>query len=196
MDVEVQTRSTLRERLSRETRAFHNEIEAVMELDRPNFTSEDYFKYLIRFRHFYREFEAFVEASETSAAAFYSGGREKLGLLNLDLLGSDFETNAAASVDFANILPTEEHLWGAIYVVEGSTLGGQFLTRKFEKKFGAEILNRTHFFNSYGDQVGKCWQATVSAINHMRLDSNQNDNVIEGAKRTFVAMGEYFKNIR
>lgn len=195
MDVNLEPRENLRESLARATRAHHDEIEKVMALDRSDFSVEDYFVYLSKFRNFYRDFESFVEKSPTSAAAFYSGGRRKLGLIDLDLIGLGKVTTATSSeVDFAALYPTDAYLWGAIYVIEGSTLGGQFLTRKFQKNFGESIVDRTHFFNSYGDQVGKCWQETVRAINQLELSDSEIKNAIEGAKRTFVAMGRYFES--
>lgn len=193
MDVNIQTQPNLRERLARSTRSDHDQIEQLMALDRPDFSVDNYFEHLVRFRRFYRDFESHLESSGTSAALFYSGGRRKLGLIDLDL--NEVESlpqSMKPKTDFASLLPTEAHLWGAIYVIEGSTLGGQFLTRKFEKTFGDAVRNRTHFFNSYGSQVGKCWQETVRTINQLQLSENETENAIEGARRTFAAMGRYF----
>jgi len=72
-------------------------------------------------------------------------------------------------------------LVGMIYVMEGSTLGGQFLARKIGDKFP------TRFFSGYGENTAQKWQEFWLFANTVCAD-NQYEEVAQMAMSLFESM--------
>jgi heme oxygenase len=105
-------------------------------------------------------------------------------LADLEVLGISQE--AAATVNAAAIpqVQTLAQVLGSLYVLEGSTLGGQLLTRHFEKSLGLRGGAGCSFFASYGNDVGKMWTEFRNAlVNH--ADPSTHPEIIESAIETF-----------
>ena len=77
---------------------------------------------------------------------------------------------------------------GAMYVMEGSTLGGQYIARHVERLFGLAPGKGDAYFRGYGEQTGAMW----SAFRHMlgAVPEQHTDTVIAAAKATFAYVHE------
>jgi heme oxygenase len=80
--------------------------------------------------------------------------------------------------------------FGALYVIEGSTLGGLFISQMIKKQLslGDESLT---FFQSYGDRLTTMWDSFKSALDHQAETEEEREMIISGAKATF----EKFKSV-
>ena len=87
-------------------------------------------------------------------------------------------------------LPDEAHAWGALYVLEGATLGGQLLRRHLASRLNLDGRGLA-FFSSYGEQVGPRWKAFGAALDARcsREDAAFQAGVLDGATRTFALFG-------
>ncbi len=54
---------------------------------------------------------------------------------------------------------------GALYVLEGSSLGRQVMLSKLAERLDIRPDWAGHFFSGYGKQTGAMWQAFVAALN-------------------------------
>ena len=72
---------------------------------------------------------------------------------------------------------------GALYVVEGSTLGGVQLARALKAAHSGEGRS---FFLGYGDQHGAMWRSFLKKLEDCASSEADDDAVIEGAIRTFA----------
>lgn len=80
---------------------------------------------------------------------------------------------------------------GAAYVVEGSTLGGQVLSRHLATHLGLHD-GGGRYFRSYGSEVGPRWQEFRADL--VRHSSPENDPIIlRAAEATFAAWGDWFE---
>lgn len=112
--------------------------------------------------------------------------RWKTPLLTKDLAvwGARFE-NCPICIDVPD-LETMGSAFGCLYVLEGSTLGGQIIAREVYKHLGLTPENGCRFFSSYGAEVGPMWKSfgryleTWCAANEARRDE-----VLESAADTF-----------
>ncbi|OUJ72334.1 biliverdin-producing heme oxygenase [Hymenobacter crusticola] len=77
-------------------------------------------------------------------------------------------------------LQTWPQLLGAMYVLEGSTLGGQVIARQLAK---AGIPTRT-YFKGYGEQTGPMWKSFCSLLTQAATETNH-DEIVQSASRTF-----------
>lgn len=56
------------------------------------------------------------------------------------------------------------HLAGYLYVLEGSTLGGQILLRLIHSQLGFGAAGGATYFASYGSEVGTMWRACLTSL--------------------------------
>jgi heme oxygenase len=77
-------------------------------------------------------------------------------------------------------LATWPQLLGTMYVVEGSTLGGQVISRQLAK---ANIPLRS-YFSGYGERTGSLWKAFCQLLNQEATPENQAE-LVQSASLTF-----------
>lgn len=184
--------SNLRDQLRHETRQEHHDLEKALDLFSAQFNATDYRNLLAKFFDFHIAFDAYltVKAHEgISATKFYLEGRSKKDWLAQDVnfLGMDNLANIRrlSHDDFAFLLPSTEHIWGAIYVIEGSTLGGQILARHFTKTLGLFPEAGLRFFTAYGSETKAKWNDTLRQLDALAIQDVRHANIILGAKSTF-----------
>ena len=120
--------------------------------------------------------------------------RRKASALENDLKALQISLPKLASVE--TLPKIENHLQtiGAMYVMEGSTLGGKYIVKMIEKQLDTTDLSSLTFFKSYGDDTEKMWQIFKNALDNFPLTSTEKDIVINAANDTFVTFNSWFDN--
>jgi len=77
----------------------------------------------------------------------------------------------------------------ALYVLEGSIMGGPYIVQMLNK-YG--ITEGTSFFSGYGADTGKMWGAFTAVLNHYGEDPSSHAKAIEVANETFSRFGDVF----
>ena len=77
---------------------------------------------------------------------------------------------------------------GAMYVVEGSTLGGRFIAGHVEVALGLEPGAGDAYFRGHGEATGALWRELKSIL--AAVPEKHAPQLIAAAKRTFRAFGE------
>jgi len=80
-------------------------------------------------------------------------------------------------------LGTWPQLLGAMYVVEGSTLGGQVISRQLAK---ANIPLRS-YFSGYGERTGPLWKVFCQLLSQEATPENQAE-MVQSASLTFQTL--------
>lgn len=83
-------------------------------------------------------------------------------------------------------LHTFSQLLGAMYVVEGSTLGGQVITRQLDR---AGIPLR-RYFTGYGERTGPMWKTFCRLLPEAALAADQ-DEIVASACLTFKRLDQW-----
>mgnify|MGYP000988652637 CR=1 FL=1 len=171
------------------TQVLHEEVEKKLNAGKifsPHYTTEDY-KELIRQHYiFFNLFEKLVFSSLSPEISdrIDVAGRTKLLYLEKDMTELGLETNEKTTSELS--LTTEEAA-GFLYVMEGSTLGGNVI-----KKQLATLPQFTkipfHFFGCYGPSTGKQW-TTFKEVLDSSFTNNQYDNVLAGAVKAYSLLG-------
>jgi heme oxygenase len=178
----------LLERLRVETRPAHDQIEHALDLPGRMTSRDGYRAVLERFYGFHVAWEAAIEPVIADHAFFHP--RRKLDLLVQDLraLGLDDRTMAGLPRCLPLMpLPSPAAAFGAMYVVEGSTLGGSVIARHVERALGLRPEAGCAYFRSYGSATGRMWSAFRTRL--MAMSSPGVDDVIvASAQRTFDVM--------
>jgi heme oxygenase len=153
---------TRMQRLREATRVEHARAEESLPLLKPSLTLATYIRVLEAFYGFYEPLEPRVaRALAASASGKPLAGRDrKVALLLADLraLGkTQADIDALARCGDLPHVASASRAAGALYVVEGATLGGQVITRHLRATLGARVSDGTAFFSGYGDMTGPMW---------------------------------------
>lgn len=79
---------------------------------------------------------------------------------------------------------------GAMYVLEGSTLGGRFISKMIAEKLDLPDTEGIRFFTGYGSHTSEKWDLFKDLLNNYTASNMVENEVIEAANQTFTK----FKN--
>lgn len=174
-------------KLKEATREQHDGLESAVDVLNSEFSKEDYERVLTKFYRFYKALEPKMPEEELSANGFDQSERRKLPALEKDLkeLGIYDQVESLPDWDGAPSIDTTPKAFGAAYVMEGATLGGQVIGRSLRERLGITPENGGAFFYSYGPLVGPKWKAFGEAITNFSENNSEDDQIIQSAKDTF-----------
>jgi len=171
----------------------HQATEETVDLMRDDYTLDDYRNLLKRFYGFYKPFESKMQMalSENPIDLNHS---ERLNTPKIvkDLRSLGVSDEEISAIEFAEDLPlldTKENIYGSLYVIEGSTLGGQVISRHLKQKFDLDAENGATFFSGYGKETGKMWNEYRDAVTKFAENGANRDEIIAGANETFEKIG-------
>jgi heme oxygenase len=175
------------------TAALHREVESKLGLPDTITTLADYRRCLQSFYQLYRP----VERSFTRFTDWASNGLDLSVRVHSVRLAADLEALGIAPLDLEDaprssqpILPDFAHALGVMYVIEGSTLGSQFILPHLIKVLGKQIVGADSFFLGRGTETGALWGAFRTSLdNYGMAHPEKIADVIQGAQSTFEAIG-------
>lgn len=74
---------------------------------------------------------------------------------------------------------------GGMYVLEGSTLGGQIISRHLSKVLGDSVTGKTTYLSAYNGQTGSMWKVFLQLLCEAGATTAIEDEIIESAVNTF-----------
>ncbi|MDB4931159.1 MAG: heme oxygenase [Myxococcaceae bacterium] len=178
------------------TREEHLAIERQLRLMDPGVTLDDYRDYLARMLGYCEPLEAALVALPGLGAAVPDLDRR----LRSAAAARDLRELGAAAADVAALprcaelpaLGSVARGLGCLYVLEGSTLGGQFIARHLEARLGVGAGRGGSFVRSYGPEVGPMWRAFGAGLEaHCPREPEQRDAVVAAARDTFATLGRW-----
>ena len=177
------------EHLKARTRSHHERAEAALPLMDDGLTLDRYRDTLAAFLGVYRPMEERLGALHAwDVLGFEFERRRKARLIQRDLLALGLSAAEIALVPLCPELPrvdTPPRALGALYVMEGATLGGQVIRRRVGQILGLDAANGVAFFSSYGDAVGPMWKEFQALVRRSIASTDQMDDMIESAAATF-----------
>ena len=165
----------------------HQQLEALM---LPCLTSITQKHQYVQLLH---SFYGYFKPVEDAVAPFMSEAvlpdwhlRRKAQTILLDLAALQ---QKGESIRLANELPqiqTVPQALGALYVLEGSTLGGRGITKMLLKNEAAGLQpEHLQFFGGYGSHTGGMWTTFVNVLNSFQLTEAESAQMVEAANQTF-----------
>jgi heme oxygenase len=76
---------------------------------------------------------------------------------------------------------------GALYVAEGSALGGRDLARGLDRLLGMGVAEGRRFFIGRGTATGEAWRAYLALLSAAQPQPSACAEIIKGAVKTFAA---------
>ena len=172
------------------TRQAHMRIEGALTLLSPRLSKAEYLRVLEAFYGFYAELEPRIaaEAGEHRDALKLEI-RGKLALLALDLGGLGRRVDQIDALPRCTSVPeirTASQALGALYVLEGATLGGQVIARSLQAVLGISATSGAAFFNGYGGETRPMWKSFCDYVD--RAPGIETDMAVATAIDTFETL--------
>jgi heme oxygenase (biliverdin-IX-beta and delta-forming) len=176
------------------TAKLHLRAEELMNIPALMFDRGSYADTLNRFHGLYYPLEqALRQYSGWGRLGLNLRERSHVGRLSRDLVALGSEPSPQHASDIGE-LTSFEHALGALYVMEGSTLGGRIILRHLEASEIDVPIGAMAFFGGYGPATGSMWRSFVTKLDAFgALHPASRTVVQEGAQQTFLAMITWFE---
>lgn len=179
------------EKLRQSTAGIHKELDSwLMPLFRNVDNEEKYSKILKAFYGYYAPLMQRISVEiDTHYLPDFSHRRKADAILK-DL---DSINKKGDPIDHAGVLPhirNASDAFGALYVLEGSTLGGVFLSRMLGDAMNINEHNGLSFFYGYGQRSREMWSRFIEQINLFAIEKGDEQAILSSARVTF----QYFKD--
>jgi heme oxygenase (biliverdin-IX-beta and delta-forming) len=89
---------------------------------------------------------------------------------------------------FSTHYPTAAAAFGGMYVLEGSTLGGQIISKHLSKILGAAVAGKTTYLSAYASHTGTMWKSFLQLLCEAAASNNNEAEIIESAVNTFALL--------
>jgi heme oxygenase (biliverdin-IX-beta and delta-forming) len=171
------------EQLRRETLLDHNAVEKSVPLMDEELDVDTYVSYLLKLRGIIAAWEEWATPNAPAWIQPLLAARLRGQLLTVDLtwFGAD------ASGEARPALPEMKGvagLLGAMYVMEGSTLGGQLIARHVELVLNLTAGQGNAYFCGHNERTGKLWKEFCDLL-RTNVPDTETEAVIAAAKAMF-----------
>jgi heme oxygenase len=172
------------------TKEAHQALEKEVVLRLKNIRSNAGYAALLKFFYaYFNSLEQQIRPYITPDILPDYGARRNAAFLKNDIeaLGSD--TTGLPSGTTPEI---KNHLQalGALYVMEGSIMGGGIIVKMLEK---AGVTQGVSFFSGYGGNTPQMWSAFTAALNAQANGAGEKETVIRTANQTFSHFRRMFE---
>ncbi|WP_090603993.1 biliverdin-producing heme oxygenase [Parapedobacter koreensis] len=171
------------------TRVAHQQLEKTVVRRLKGIRSEaDYAAFLNYFYAYFRAVErAIAEYITPEVLPDYTERRNSDYLKrDIESLGGTTETLPTA---IAPSVDSTAAALGALYVLEGSIMGGPYIVQLLQKQ---GITAGFSFFSGYGAETGRMWSAFTEALDVQASGTGDRESVLRAAQETFERFGDVF----
>ncbi|WP_333853810.1 biliverdin-producing heme oxygenase [Epilithonimonas sp.] len=169
--------------LKEQTKQQHDDTEAKLQSQKifdKSYTLDDYKMLLIHNYQLISRYEPQIQEQLKAYPELKLDLRSKIDALKVDLNNLNIATkdeNPTQNLD------NEAEAFGALYVMEGSTLGGNVIAKQLRKNPEFENIE-FNYFGVYGENTGPYWQEFKSIIDEKITEEQYND-CVAGAKKAY-----------
>lgn len=183
--------------LKRHTADAHKQVESLMPFFTEELSVETYTATLRAFLGFFEPVErklAVIPAWETVPIDLAT--RRRAHLLRADMRALGMPESEISATPECRDLPATGNCaagLGCLYVLEGSTLGGQLIAREMERRFGLDRHSGASFFSSHGKDVGAMWKEFCRAVRSYVNTPDRRAAAVNAATQTFHSFESWMR---
>jgi heme oxygenase (biliverdin-IX-beta and delta-forming) len=185
--------------LRTKTTSAHKQLEQAKCLARlfeQDYSMPEYQDLLCRFYGFFSAIEPLIFDNLPKTHIATLGRKIKTDFLakDISLFGvSEAELRSIPRCDKLPNLCSFARQMGALYVLEGSTLGGRIISKRLKDHFGDAILDKLNYYNCYGENVGTEWKGFQNFMASQFDDEDAEiPDVVKAANDTFLSLHQWF----
>lgn len=183
-------RGPLHEKLREATADAHHALERDLDWVERIATRDGYCGLLADLRGFHAAYEAAI--GRALADEVFFGPRRRLDQLDADLIDMGMGRSAILALPTPQVLAlsTVPAGLGALYVLEGSRLGGQVICREVEQRLALAGVG-TRYYYGYGGDTGRMWRNYLARLESIGGDVTAEGDVLDTGVATFQALAEW-----
>ena len=179
--VSRETNTRVLDVIREKTRGLHDRVEASFDLTQMLSSRVAYRSLLQAYLGIYRPFEL---EGQQRFPHLVNPHKTSLIVRDLEVLGmTDQEIRQIPECSSLPDLMEPDRLFGALYVINGSSLGGQIICRQVESCLGIDKHTGASFFHGDGERTGSVWRAFLYDLQQLVLSADQ---AAEGACEMFA----------
>lgn len=197
--MELIAQRLISESLKEATRIPHAELErSMVDRLRQTDTPDAYADLLRLFYGFYKPVEQLVDQFvDRNYLPDYEGRRKSAAIINdLAQLGNGGVEKLCKHLP---LIKNNYQAFGALYVLEGSTLGGRIICNMLKKnirldKPGGQVgslVNAFSFFEGYGESTGVMWTTFKTKLDNCTADEERKAEIIDAATASFLTFKKW-----
>ena len=185
---------SLLEALRTGTGSLHVALEKRLPFFSVRLDADWYRRLLEAYYGFYAPIEAALYGNGLIPNGFDCVLRAKTPTLIRDLNAFGLDDHAINALPRCTRLPTFDSpaaCLGALYVLEGATLGGQVLRREMATRLALDSDNGASFLNVYGAETGRRWKEFLDYLGSLSLDMPAKQRAVMAARSTFSGFEQW-----
>jgi heme oxygenase len=169
--------------LKEKTKHHHDETEENLQSQKifdKSYTIEDYKKLLTHNYKLISRYEPQISEKLKNHSALNLHLRKKIDALKTDLQNLNISTETD---QLTQNLDNEAEAFGALYVMEGSTLGGNVIAKQLKKNPNFEDVE-FNYFGMYAENTGVFWNE-FKAVLDREIAEDHYEDCVNGAKKAY-----------
>ena len=151
---------------------------------------DDYSSLLAIFYQYFGGLEKLIAGQLDQSLIPDYNTRRKSAALTSDLIDLGAMIPSTATTSELPAIKNHRQALGALYVIEGSTLGGQIISNMIKKQLPSIAGHGLTFFDGYGENTADMWERFKLFID--KEGNLDGDQVIDSANETFLKFSDYF----
>lgn len=175
------------EKLKSYTRSNHQELEKKIIGKIRNIQNKaDYIELLQWFYNYFGAIEAKINSYIDARELEDHLQRRKTSTLLSDITTLGGTANQTIGAEDLPEFNNHLQAFGALYVLEGSTLGGPHISKMIQKQLKDYDGHGFSFFNSYGDQTDMMWNKFKAVLDTQAENETEQEEILQSADETFL----------
>lgn len=183
----------LSEKLKEKTKTAHQELEKLLVYKFKSIqTVHDYLDILINFYQFFTPMEDKIQSHIGNTVPDFSHRRKT------EWMVEDFKFFGCPTPQISTLTPLPKienacHALGAMYVLEGSTLGGKIISSMASKKLNIPPSGGFNFFSGYREATAEMWKGFKDHLDLPNWAPKEEETIIDAANHTFLFFEQSFR---
>lgn len=174
------------------TKAAHLNLEKkVIEKLKAIRSNADYADFLKYFYTYFSQVEQAIAPYITEQLLPDYKDRRNSSYLKNDIEELGSHTGETPSITLP-VIENQLQALGALYVMEGSIMGGSIIIKMLEK---GGITKGISFFSGYGEATGQKWGVFVGTMNQQATTPEEEEIAIQAANEAFTCFGNVFNEV-
>lgn len=158
----------------------------LQQLTSPDYSLERYQQVIKAYFSCYGQIESAIDGALSQwGIDFDYASRRKHPWLLQDMAWFGISPPAIRSPATPGLITDEHGVFGVLYTIEGSSLGGRLIARRLAAHFGLTPQRGARFFSGYGEHIDARWHEVVSMLNVKLIQPGAVASAIRSANGTF-----------
>ena len=154
--------------------------------------TEDYTRLLDLFYSYFGALELLIAEYISPEYLPDLSKRRKADLITQDILSLNGRVPQLSESTALPVIKNNYQAFGALYVIEGSSLGGIHIAKMIQKKLPG--IDAFLFFSGYGDKTHEKWNQFKHILDQLPGSPANINQIITGALDTFLKFAEWIRS--